>query len=68
MKAKTYGRLIHVTLSEKNLDDLVAQRAAGRNEPTLMRAQEDGTNLIVSVESNDLHYETRAPGPGSGLV
>jgi hypothetical protein len=61
------GRVITVALSEKNLNDLFAQAIAGR-DPVLMRAQEDGTNLVVTVEPNDLHYERRVPGPGSGLV
>ena len=57
-----------VKLSRKNLDDLMAQVLTGSREPKLMRACEGGVNLIVQVEDNDLHYENRVAGPGSGLV
>lgn len=57
-----------VKLSRKNLDDLMAQALTGSREPQLMRACEGGINLIVQVEDNDLHYENRGAGPGSGLV
>jgi hypothetical protein len=51
------GRVITVALSEKNLNDLFAQKLAGR-APVLMRAQEDGTNLVHLAEALELSEKT----------
>jgi hypothetical protein len=54
----------NVTLSERNLRDLL--RAYERNPRTasLCRLCEDGTHLYVTVEGDDQHYVNRHPGPG----
>lgn len=54
----------NVTLSERNLRDLL--RAFERNPHTasIKRLCEDGTTVYVTVESDDEHYRGRKPGPG----
>lgn len=63
---KTEGGVV-VTLSERNLEDFVAQKAMGYGRPTLMRRTNAGL-LVVYVQSNDEHYERRVAGPGSSLL
>jgi len=67
---------IRVTLSERNLKDLLKQTVEGDNpflvaDPAtaqLVRSceQPDGTFLFlrVVVEPDDVHYGERVPGPG----
>lgn len=55
-----------VTLSERNLQDLAAQQCAGVS-PLLQRMTDQG-HLTVTVQPDDVHYERRVAGPGSGLV
>jgi hypothetical protein len=54
----------NVTLSERNLRDLL--RAYERNPHTasLHRLCEDGTFLYVTVQADDVHYNGRVAGPG----
>ena len=60
------GSTANVTLSERNLRDLL--RAFERNPHTasLRRQCEDGTLLYVTVEADERHYNGREPGPGIG--
>lgn len=65
-----------VTLSERNLRDLLAQLASvsdevklGSRVPSLVRYDaEAGVILTVVAEHDDRHYANREAGPGSGLV
>jgi len=68
------GATVSVTLSERNLSQLLAALEAFEQgvpgfSPTLSRRCEDGTFLTVVAEPNDEHYERREPGPGfDGIV
>ena len=68
MDLNNYGHAVVVKLSQKNLLDLMAQSLEGRDYPTLTRVTEMGPRVTVIVEPNDVHYEKRIAGPGSGLV
>jgi hypothetical protein len=67
MKVTATNNVTVVTLSTKNLLDLLAQVVEGRDSVSLVRQYEAGV-LYVTVEPNDVHYADRAAGPGSGLV
>lgn len=54
---------IFVTLSERNVRDLLAQFEAGDPDAGLHRWTENGM-LSVGIESNEKHYGDRKPGPG----
>ena len=56
--------MVSVSLSERNLQDLIDQRENGRETPALSRMTEDGYLLTVRVEADDYHYAGREPGPG----
>jgi hypothetical protein len=56
--------MVNVTLSERNLRDLLAQWDSGRERPVLSRLTEDGYMLIVCVEPDSMHYARRDPGEG----
>lgn len=68
MQATSDGRRVVVTLSHKNLMDLLSQAMVFEHEPSLYRQQDDGTLLEVRLQPNSVHYETRVAGRGSGLV
>ena len=59
-----------ITLSEKNLSELLtAVRAGGSELSHLIRyVSEFGVILHVIGETNDVHYERAEGGPGSGLA
>lgn len=54
----------HVTLSERNLRDLLREYERSPFTAGLRRLCEDGTTLYVAVEADSRHYGTRTPGPG----
>lgn len=64
MNINNNGNRVHVTLSVRNLRDLV--RAVERGDTAaLRRTCEDGTTLTVEVESDEDHYRNgRIPGSG----
>lgn len=69
MNVSVNGNVVHVTLSERNLTQLLAQRQLPFEnslgaDPALHRLCEDGTFLIVSAQTDSEHYERREPGPG----
>ncbi len=55
-----------VSLSERNLRDLLAQYDAW-GEAELHRMTDEGF-LVVIVENDEKHYKGRLIGPGSGLL
>lgn len=59
--------MISVTLSERNLRDLLAQWEE-RGHAVLTRRTEDDYLLTIRIETDDIHYAGREAGPGSGLV
>ena len=65
MNARTEPNFVHVTLSERNLNDLVAAFQRQPNAATLRRMCENGMMLLVTIEADDKHYKDgRKPGPG----
>jgi hypothetical protein len=54
---------IYVTLSERNVRDLLAQFEAGDVGAGLHRWTDNGM-LSVGIEANEVHYKDRDPGPG----
>jgi len=58
----------NVTLSERNLRDLLRAYEVQPNNTVLRRRCEDGTLLYITVESDEKHYVGREPGPGFGRV
>ena len=72
-------RTVHVTLSERNLRDLLAAYEDGaldlRTEAALVRRDDHGesplcdtaaTTIRIAVEDDDTHYAARDAGPGYG--
>jgi hypothetical protein len=63
---------VFVTLSERNLRDLLAQFEDDRLEGSVPRAdlrrRMGNVTLVVQVEGDPAHYGTRTPGIGSGLL
>jgi hypothetical protein len=56
---------VHVTLSRRNLRDLDAiLDAPDVAKRCLARTDENGVSLVVEVEDDAEHYESRGPGPG----
>jgi hypothetical protein len=54
----------NVTISERNLRDLLRAYEAGQ-VASIRRVCEDGTALYLTVEPDDIHYRNgRVPGPG----
>jgi hypothetical protein len=49
---------VTVALSARNLRDLAQQLEDG-GTPLLQRRQEDGTHVVIVVESDPLHYAQR---------
>jgi hypothetical protein len=58
---------VYVTLSERNVRDLLAQFEAGDSDAGLHRWTENGL-LSVGIQADDAHYGNRKPGPGSGRI
>lgn len=56
MKVSTNGNVVSVVLSQRNLDTMVKASQLGLNNG-LLRVQDDGICLAISVESNEKHYE-----------
>jgi hypothetical protein len=54
---------IYVTLSERNVRDLLAQYEAGDPDAGLHRWTENGL-ISVGIQSDEVHYKDRKPGPG----
>lgn len=71
MKLIINGRHAHVTLSVRNLMDLLAQ-AQSEVTPgygTLVRGSSADDNVLsVNIEPDGVHYADRDPGEGSGLL
>ena len=63
---------VYVTLSERNLRDLLAQFEDDRLEGTVPHAdlqrRMGNVFLRVDVQGDEAHYGTRTPGIGSGLL
>jgi len=57
---------LNVTLSERNLLDLLAQLTRGESG-LLMRVTSAGP-LVISAQRDAAHYGDRRPGIGSGLL
>ena len=65
----TGGVQVRVTLSRRNLEQLLAVLDSPMAEPFLVRQCEDGTVLYVEPQENDVHYERREPGQGfEGII
>lgn len=60
-----FGVFESVSLSVRNLRDLLAQAEANGGHGSLVRTLPNGGTLAVRVEPNAVHYGNREPGPGS---
>lgn len=59
---------VHVTLSRRNLSDLVGLLDdPDHARRCLARTDQNGVCLVVEVENDADHYEGREPGPGVRL-
>ena len=56
MKIEQSKGVVTMTISDRNLDTLVAQRKLGK-QPFLNRLQEDNTVIRIFVESDEVHYK-----------
>jgi len=59
---------LFVTLSRRNVTQLLEALDRGYAEGTIHRRCEDGTILHVRVEEDADHYKNREPGPGLAPV
>lgn len=65
MNANVDAMFAHVTLSKKNVTDLLAALEANHPTPSLQRMLPDGVFLKVTIETDEDHYKDgRQPGPG----
>ena len=61
----TNSNLIHVVLSERNVKTMAKALAVGVC-PDLHRTQEDGHLVIITVESDAVHYKDTGPDRQAG--
>lgn len=53
---------INVTLSRRNLETLLSKLGRGGSACTLFSEAENGWTLIVTAETDELHYSNRVAG------
>lgn len=59
MRGSAAGSMIAVTMSRKNLNQLLSALDEGSTVPILSRRQEDGSILYIAAEEDEIHYADR---------